>query len=112
MSPNIVIVGTLSEGDYKVTYPIRLSEDYHNEKGYQEACKKFYPAIDEADIVVVWGIPGHHTQRDINYAKSKGKNIVFLNRALDVGMEDRGENRVSTASPRSRRPGEEGKTKE
>jgi hypothetical protein len=31
---------------------------------------------------------------------------------LTIGMEDRGENRVSTASPRSRRPGEEGKTKE
>lgn len=78
MSPNIVIVGTLSEGDYKVTYPIHLSENYHNETGYQEACKKFYPAIDEADIVVVWGIPGLHTQRDIGYARSRGKKIVYL----------------------------------
>jgi hypothetical protein len=76
--PNIVIIGTLSKGDYKVTYPVRLSEEYHNEEGYQKATEIFYPAIDEADIVIVYGDFFEHTLRDLKYAYSKGKNIIFV----------------------------------
>ena len=73
-----MIVGSLNHGDYEVTAPEKVREDYHNEEGYQEACKRFYPAIDDADVVIVYGKPGEHTQRDIDYAKNKGRKIIYL----------------------------------
>lgn len=85
MSPKIVILGSLRNGDYEVTAPKRVKEDYHNEEGYQLACQRFYPAIEEADIVIVYGEVGEHTQRDINYAISKGKRIIYLNNGSSAG---------------------------
>lgn len=54
-------------------------------KGYKIASKKFYPAIDKADEVWVYAPDGvgEHTQRDIDYAKSKGKTIKILNTLLE-----------------------------
>ena len=69
----------MSQGDYKVTYPVRLSEEYHNEEGYQKAAEIFYPAIDEADIVIVYGDFYEHTLRDLKYAYAEGKKIIFVN---------------------------------
>ena len=76
--PNIVILGSLRYGDYKVTYPEKVCEDYHNEEDYKKATQKFYPAIDEADIVIVYGVAGEHTQRDISYAHKRGKEVIYL----------------------------------
>jgi uncharacterized protein YgbK (DUF1537 family) len=78
--PKIVILGSLKNGDYIITAPRKVREDYHNEEGYQEACKRFYPAIDEADVIIVYGDVGEHTQRDIDYAISKGKKIIRLDK--------------------------------
>lgn len=76
--PKIVILGSLRNGDYEVTAPKKVCEDYHNEEGYQKACERFYPAIEEADIVLVYGDVGEHTQRDIEYAFKHGKRTVYI----------------------------------
>ncbi len=78
----IVILGSCRHSPYEVlAAPKPLSKDYHNETGYHEACKIFYPAIENADVVWVYlpnGKPGEHTQRDLDYARSKGKQIFYI----------------------------------
>ena len=86
MSPRLVILGSLGGGDYEVTYPIRNSM-YNTEEGYRLACERFYPAIDAADVVLVYGEPGEHTSRDIEYAESKGKTVIPLNRVSVLEAE-------------------------
>ena len=76
--PKIVILGSLKNGDYEVTAPKKVREDYHNEEGYQLACQRFYPAIEEADLVIVYGEMGEHTKRDADYAIKQGKRIIYL----------------------------------
>ena len=76
--PKIVILGSLKNGDYEVIAPKKVRADYHNEEGYQIACKRFYPAMDEADLVIVYGEPGEHTERDMLYAMGKNRRIVQI----------------------------------
>ncbi len=63
--------------------PNKLDADLYakdHKAAYAHACEKFYPAIDEADIVLVYNPEyhvGEHTQKDIDYARSKGKLVVF-----------------------------------
>ena len=76
--PKIVILGSLRNGDYEVTFPKKVRENYHNEEGYQLACKIFYPAIERADIVIVYGEMGEHTKRDADYAVECGKRIIHI----------------------------------
>jgi len=78
----IVILGSCRHSPYEIlATPKPTSENYHNEVGYQEACKIFYPAIENADEIWVYapeGKIGEHTQRDIDYARSQGKKILLV----------------------------------
>ena len=82
--PKIVVLGSCRHEPYKVLImPNKLDPELYakdHEKAYEHACEKFYPAIDEADIVIVFNpdyTVGEHTQKDIDYARSKGKRVVF-----------------------------------
>jgi hypothetical protein len=79
--PKIVVLGSCRHGPYIVlAVPNPIPGLYNTEEGYQEACKTFYPAIDKADVVLVYNPErtiGEHTQRDIDYACSKGKLLIF-----------------------------------
>ena len=79
--PKIVILGSCKHEPYEVlAVPDKIPNAWNTEKGYALASKKFYPAIEKADIVLVYapdGI-GEHTQRDIDFAMSKGKPIFLF----------------------------------
>jgi len=80
--PKIVILGSCRFEPYEIlAKPKKLTNTPHTtEKGYEMACKIFYPAIEESDLIIVYapdGI-GEHTQRDIDYALKKGKKIFCL----------------------------------
>ena len=80
--PKIVILGSCRHEPYNIlAKPKKLTDTPHTtEEGYLQACKKFYPAMEEADVIIVYapdGI-GEHTQRDIDYARKKGKTIFKL----------------------------------
>jgi hypothetical protein len=85
--PKIVVLGSCKHEPYEVlAMPNKIPNAWNTEKGYKVACKKFYPAIKQADIIIVYapnGI-GEHTQRDIDFAKSQGKPIFI------VGQNPRG----------------------
>jgi len=80
----IVIVGSCKHAPYEIIQvPNHFDKKLYNkdqEKSYEEACKIYYPKIDEADEVWIYAPNriGEHTQRDIEYAKSKGKKIRIL----------------------------------
>ncbi len=86
--PKIVILGPCKHAPYEILltpnpFDKKLYVEDH-EKAYGEACKRFYPAIEQADFILVYapnGI-GEHTQKDIDYAKSKGKHIVVFGEAF------------------------------
>lgn len=77
----IVILGSCRFEPYEIlAVPNKIPNAWNTEKGYQIATKKFYPAIEKADIVIVYapdGI-GEHTKRDMKYAESLGKKIVVI----------------------------------
>lgn len=79
--PKIVILGSCRYVPYEMlAVPNKIPNAWNTEEGYQIASKKFYPAIEKADLILVYapdGI-GEHTQRDIDYAKKKGKKIVMI----------------------------------
>ena len=53
----------------------------NHKKAYEEACKKFYPAIEKADCILVYCPDGHigeHTMRDMQYAMKLKKDIVLF----------------------------------
>jgi hypothetical protein len=80
--PKFVVLGSCRHEPYEVLImPNRLNNEPEDpEKAYVEACKKFYPAMDKADIIIVYNpdyIVGEHTQKDIDYARSKGKKVIF-----------------------------------
>lgn len=82
--PKIVIVGSCKHAPYVIIQAPNPFDpelyDKDHEKAYEEACKIYYPKIDEADEVWIYapnGI-GEHTQRDIDYAKKQGKTILIL----------------------------------
>lgn len=79
--PKIVILGSCRFEPYKVlALPNKIKGAWNTEKGYKKASEIFYPAIDKADLIIVYapdGI-GEHTKRDIEYAKSKGKRIIVV----------------------------------
>ncbi len=93
MSPiKIVVLGSCRYEPYEVlAMPNKLDPELYeedHEKAYDEACKVFYPAIDEADLVLVYapeGI-GEHTGRDLDYAKDQGKDYVVF--PHDVNRSD------------------------
>ena len=80
--PKIVVLGSLRFEPYEILYvPRRLHKTVNQtDQEYREAVKIVYPKIDKADEVWVY-IPdglGEHTQRDLEYAISQGKKILFI----------------------------------
>ena len=84
--PKIVILGSCRFEPYEIlAVPNKIPNAWNTEEGYQTACKVFYPAIEESDLILVYapdGI-GEHTQRDIDYARKMGKTVFKL-----VPLED------------------------
>ena len=79
--PKITILGSCRFEPYKIlAVPQKIQDRWNTEEGYREACKKFYPAIEQSDIILVYAPDGvgEHTQRDIDYAKKCGKKIVVI----------------------------------
>lgn len=86
---NITILGSCRHSPYNIlakpdplnsSYTKETHELHNTEEGYQNACKLFYPAINGSDIVIAWvpdGI-GHHTWRDIKFARSMGKRVILI----------------------------------
>ena len=82
--PKIVVVGSCKHAPYNIIqvpnpFDWKLYNEDH-EKAYEKACEIYYPKIQECDEVWVYapdGI-GHHTKRDIDYAKKNGKIIRYL----------------------------------
>ena len=85
----IVILGSCRHSPYEIllvpnpllsSYTPDKHSLYNTEEGYINACKVFYPAIDKADLILVYapdGI-GEHTKRDIDYSISKNKRVHFI----------------------------------
>jgi len=77
----IVILGSCRFEPYEVIFvPKKVEGKWNTEEGYIEACKRTYPAIQQADIVIAYcpdGI-GEHTQRDLNFAKILGKKVRVI----------------------------------
>ena len=92
--PKIVILGSCKNVPYELFAPrsksipdtnqLRAYLEWHagnEEKSYEMAKKFFYPKIQEADIIIVIsnnGKIGEHTQRDVDYAKTLGKQIEYV----------------------------------
>lgn len=79
--PKFVILGSCRFEPYEVlAVPSKIPGAWNTEAGYEIAFQRFGPAIEEADIVIVYapdGI-GEHTNRDLAYAKSLGKRIHII----------------------------------
>ena len=77
----IVILGSCRFEPYEIlAVPNKIPRAWNTDKGYEIAKKKFYPAMDEADVILVYapdGI-GKHTMKDIDYAHSIGKEVYLL----------------------------------
>jgi hypothetical protein len=88
--PKIVILGSCRFDPYEIlAVPNKIPNAWNTEKGYKIAAKKFHPAIEKADCVIVYdpdGI-GEHTQRDIDYAKSHGKEVIYLYGSMSSSIE-------------------------
>ena len=76
-----VILGSCRFEPYDIlAVPNKIPKAWNTDKGYVIAAKIFYPAMDEADVILVYapdGI-GLHTQKDIDYAHSIGKKVYEL----------------------------------
>ena len=65
--------------------PNKIPRAWNTDKGYAIAAKIFYPAMDAADVIIVYapdGI-GIHTQKDIDYARSIGKKVFVLKELVE-----------------------------
>ena len=80
--PKIVILGSCRHEPYEILAVPESHPTLHNTKeGYEWACKKFYPAIREADVVLVYspdGRIGEHTRLDMDYAETRGKVLQVI----------------------------------
>ena len=61
-------------------YTVENHHEFNTDAEYVNACKKFYPAIDESDIIIVWAPDGvgDHTTQDIEYADKQGKRVILI----------------------------------
>lgn len=77
----IVILGSCKHEPYEIlAVPNKIPKAWNTEKGYKIAAQKFYPAIKQTDIVIVYapnGI-GEHMKRDIAFAIEQGKPIFVV----------------------------------
>jgi len=82
--PKIVILGSCKLEPYIVLFmPNKLDSELYerdHEQAYLKARKVVYPAITEADIVIVLASEGigEHTLQDMKYADSLRKRIVII----------------------------------
>jgi hypothetical protein len=79
--PKIVILGSCRFEPYTfLAVPNKIPGLWNTEEGYKKAAEKFYPAMDQADEVWIYAPDGvgEHTQRDIDYALSIGKEVKVL----------------------------------
>jgi len=80
----IVIIGSCKYAPYDILItPNPLNEELYNkdhERAYDEACKVFYPKIDEADEVWIYAPDGlgEHTLKDYEYARKMNKKVRFI----------------------------------
>jgi hypothetical protein len=77
----MVILGSCRFEPYEIlAVPEKVEGLWNTEEGYEKATEKFHPAMDQADVIIVYapdGI-GEHTQKDIDYARSIGKKVYGL----------------------------------
>ena len=76
-----VILGSCRFEPYEIlAVPDRIEGGTNDDAGYKKASTIFYPAMKQADVIIVYapdGI-GEHTQKDIDFAQSIGKQVFFL----------------------------------
>lgn len=85
----IVILGSTRHAPYEILAPEKIPGATNDDPGYEVAKKTFHPAIDAADLILVWcpdGI-GEHTQRDIDHAVKAGKRIHVITPFLVYTIE-------------------------
>lgn len=78
--PKIVILGSCRFEPYEVLAVPEKNPLWNTEEGYKLSTQKFYPAIDKADLIIVYAPDGvgEHTQRDIEYAITKNKPVFII----------------------------------
>jgi hypothetical protein len=93
--PKIVVLGSLKHEPYEMLAPKMMNPELHaqgpegHELAYVKACEVFYPAIERADLVLVW-LPGgkisKHTKADMMFAISQRKRVVLItpNEVLEI----------------------------
>ena len=77
----LVILGSCRFDPYEIlAVPNKIPGAWNTDKGYAIAAQIFYPAMDKADVIIVYapGGIGIHTQKDIDYAHSIGKKVYEL----------------------------------
>ena len=77
----IVILGSCRFAPYEIlAAPNKIPNAWNTEEGYKKATEKFYPAIAQADVVLVYAPDGvgEHTARDILEACRQGKEIFLI----------------------------------
>lgn len=76
-----VLLGSCRFEPYEIlAVPNKIPGAWNTDEGYRIAAQKFHPAMDKADVIVVYapdGI-GKHTQMDIDYAREIGKTVYRL----------------------------------
>ena len=86
----IVFLGSCRFSPYEIlAVPDPIPGAHNTDRGYEIAFKIFKPAIDEADLVVVYapdGI-GEHTGRDLDYAKSQNKEIIIYTKPKNNSLD-------------------------
>lgn len=83
--PKIVILGSLTLGEYEVLFPQKFNPELYekdHEAAYEKAKEVFYPAMDDADVILAL-VPdtlhiGKHTKQDIGYSMEKGKAVIII----------------------------------
>lgn len=76
-----VILGSCRFEPYMIlAVPNKIPGAWNTDRGYEVAAKKFWPAMRDADVIIVYAPDGvgEHTRKDIDYAKSIGKRVFFL----------------------------------
>jgi len=76
-----VLLGSCRFEPYEIlAVPNKIPGAWNTDEGYRIAAQKFHPAMEEADMIIVFapdGI-GKHTQMDIDYARKIGKVVYQL----------------------------------
>lgn len=80
-----MILGSMKRwGEYSVLSPHMINPALYlsdHEAAYKLAQAVFYPAIEKADVVLVYapdGVMGDHTKEDVDYAISIGKKPILI----------------------------------